>query len=134
MSIGYNGKTSGGNDPTTTTESRGWREQSLGEPVPHSERQVHSGRKMAHPVIYHFSDENEEFRWVQGSQQPGGPVKIAFGPAPAVARPRRTELLRRWERHFYAPPAGAAPRLGWTNVWARGRVSRERMTEESFTT
>ena len=43
-SNGYNGKASGGNYSTTTAESHGWREQSLGEPVLLWERQVQGGR------------------------------------------------------------------------------------------
>ena len=44
MSIEYNREASGRNDSTTTTESHGWRKQSLGEPVCFSERQVYSRR------------------------------------------------------------------------------------------
>ena len=44
MSIGYNWEASGGNDSLTTTESRGWRKQSFGEPVRLWERQVQSRR------------------------------------------------------------------------------------------
>ena len=40
--IGYDGETSGGNDPTKTTGSHGPREWSLGIPVWLSERQVHT--------------------------------------------------------------------------------------------
>ena len=44
MSIGYNGEASRRNDSTTITESHGWREQSLADPVRLSEMRVHSGR------------------------------------------------------------------------------------------
>ena len=39
-----NGESSGGNDSATTTESHGWREQSLGEQVRLLKKQVNSGR------------------------------------------------------------------------------------------
>ena len=42
MSIGYNVGACEASDSTTTTESHGWCEQSLGELVQLSERQVHS--------------------------------------------------------------------------------------------
>ena len=44
MSIGYNGEASGGNDSIKITESHGCREQSFGEPVRLSGKQVDSGR------------------------------------------------------------------------------------------
>ena len=46
-------------------------------------------------VIYHINDEDRESRCARGAQQRGRTVKIALGPAPAVARLGRAGLPRR---------------------------------------
>ena len=63
-----------------------------------------------------------------------GQWKSHWGLHPRSCVPDRSGCRTGGESNYYALLAGAAPRFRWTNAQARGRVSGERMTEESFTT